>query len=106
MSIKLTKESLSKLAALARLEIREEELSALEKDFDSILGYISVLEGADTSLLENGTLPVVEVPLVNNLRDDNLMPDQTFSREEVLTQFPKRREDYLSIKEVIEGGGR
>ncbi len=89
-------DEVKKLAALARLSIREDELERFSKEFESILTYISQIDALKVSTGAR------DLPLVRNVFREDGEPHETGLYTKKLTeQFPERDEDYLSVKQII-----
>ncbi len=94
---RITIDEVKKLAVLARIAVPEAELPKIAKDLEQIIGYISLLEKA----------PVVEPtdryapPLSNVFRADGEPHDSDIYRTGIISNFPHKSGDYLSVKEVI-----
>ncbi len=89
-------EEVKKLAALARVEIRDEDLDSFTREFDAIVGYVSKLEAL--------TLPKVqdEIPAVRNVfRADTEPHDSGVYTRKIAEQFPNRKGDSLVVKQII-----
>ena len=91
-----TKEEVLKLAALARIEVKEEELDAFTREFDAILAYVGQLDSLDVG--EAGK----EAPALRNVMREDGEPHApgTFT-EDLAKQFPAREGDALMVKQVI-----
>ena len=88
----------SKIAALARLEITEEEKIYLEKDLDKIIGYINMMSELD---VDNIQPTAHAVPLTNIIRNDIEM--QSFDKELMLSNAPELVDDELiKVHQVID----
>jgi aspartyl-tRNA(Asn)/glutamyl-tRNA(Gln) amidotransferase subunit C len=91
------KETVEKVANLARLELAEDEKEAMIKDMNKILDFMAKLNELDTT----GIDPLVYMTNeVNVLRDD--VVKQTITTEEGLKNAPKHTEDYFLVAKVIE----
>jgi aspartyl-tRNA(Asn)/glutamyl-tRNA(Gln) amidotransferase subunit C len=91
------KETVEKVATLARLELAEDEKEAMIKDMNKILDFMAKLNELDTT----GIDPLVYMTSeVNVLRDD--VVKQTITTEEGLKNAPKHTEDYFLVAKVIE----
>ncbi|MBU6321367.1 MAG: aspartyl/glutamyl-tRNA amidotransferase subunit C [Patescibacteria group bacterium] len=90
-----TAEEVKKLAALARIEVGEDELAAFTKEFDAILAYVGQLEALE--LPEAGETP----PLRNVMRQDADPYEAGAYTERIAAQFPAREGDALLVKKVI-----
>jgi len=86
-----------KLAALARLSIPEEALPARAAEFDRIVSYIGELDELE---LETKSAPAA--PAYNNVfrTDGEPTPSGTWT-ERLVSLFPQRDGDYLSVKKII-----
>lgn len=91
-----TKEEVLKLAALARIELKEEELETFTKEFDAILAYVGQLEKLDVGNAGS------EAPALRNVMREDGEPHATDAFTEKLAgQFPAREGDALMVKQVI-----
>lgn len=91
-----TPEDVKKLAALARIEIPDESLSAFTKEFDGVLAYVGTL---DTLALSHETPSAGAVR--NVLREDDAPHAPGAYTEKIAEQFPKREGNHLSVKQII-----
>lgn len=72
----LTRDQVLRIAQLARLTLKQEEIDTMTKELSSILTYIDVLNEVDTSSVE----PTAQVTgLTNTLRDDVVIPSSARS---------------------------
>ncbi len=91
-----TKEDVQKLASLARIKIDDAELEKFTSEFDAILGYIGQLEKLELS--QTGE----ERPLLRNvMRADGEPHAAGEYTEKIAAQFPVRKGDALSVKQII-----
>ena len=95
--MKIDKESLKKIAHLARLEIKPEEEEGLLKSMDSVLTWMEQLNEVDTEGVEPLTHILSEV---NNWRED--VGVNTMTREEALANAPAKNTSYIMVPKVIE----
>lgn len=103
-----TAEEVKKLAALARIEVREAELAAFTKEFDAIIAYVGQLESLE--LPEVADTP----PLRNVMRADADPYEAGEYTEKLAAQFPSSAKAtegtpaaggvYLEVKQVIKHG--
>jgi aspartyl-tRNA(Asn)/glutamyl-tRNA(Gln) amidotransferase subunit C len=90
-----TPEDVKKLAALARVEVSEEELPTFAKEFEAVLAYVGQL---DTLSVSGGQ---ELLPYRNIMREDGV-PHASGEHTDVLVeQFPARDGDSLSVKQII-----
>ncbi|MEN0055910.1 MAG: Asp-tRNA(Asn)/Glu-tRNA(Gln) amidotransferase subunit GatC [Mucilaginibacter sp.] len=93
----IDKETVEKVAHLARLELNETEKQEMIKDMSKILDFMAKLNELDTS----GVEPLVYMTGdVNVLRED--VVKQQITHEEALQNAPKHDEDYFLVAKVIE----
>jgi len=95
--MKIDKESLKKIAHLARLEIKPEEEASLLKSMDSVLSWMEQLNEIDTEGVEPLTHVMDEE---NNWRAD--VSSNTLSREDALSNAPSKNNTYIMVPKVIE----
>ncbi|HRH55249.1 MAG TPA: Asp-tRNA(Asn)/Glu-tRNA(Gln) amidotransferase subunit GatC [Candidatus Paceibacterota bacterium] len=93
---KATPEDVKRLAALARIEVPEEDLARFASEFDGILSYVGKLE--ELTLSETGrVLP----PVRNVLREDGNVTEPGTWTAKITEQFPEREGDSLKVKQII-----
>ncbi|WP_426668165.1 Asp-tRNA(Asn)/Glu-tRNA(Gln) amidotransferase subunit GatC [Mucilaginibacter sp. McL0603] len=93
----IDKETVEKVAHLARLELAEDEKETLIADMSKILGFMAKLNEIDTSGIE----PLVYMTSeINVLREDVIK--QEITHEEALQNAPKHDENYFLVAKVIE----
>lgn len=93
----IDKETVEKVAHLARLELAEDEKEAMIADMSKILGFMAKLNEIDTTGIE----PLVYMTNeVNVLRED--VVKQEITHEEALLNAPKHDQDYFLVAKVIE----
>jgi len=95
----LTIDDINNLARLARIELSEEEKVRLQKDMESILGYV----GQITSVkIENASTVPADSAHINIMREDTVTTETGEYTEAVLANAPKREGDYFSVKAIFE----
>jgi aspartyl-tRNA(Asn)/glutamyl-tRNA(Gln) amidotransferase subunit C len=95
-------EDICKLAALARLELSDEEIVQQGKDMDAILGYIEQLRSVDVA----GLAPTSQVTgLMNVLRADDATvrseAETLDRRAELLATAPDQKDGYVRVPGVF-----
>ncbi len=93
---KATVEDVRRLAALARIEVPEEDLARFAAEFDSILAYVSKL---DELKLPEGDRALS--PVRNVLREDVNPNESGAWTEALVTQFPDKEGTSLRVKQII-----
>jgi aspartyl-tRNA(Asn)/glutamyl-tRNA(Gln) amidotransferase subunit C len=93
----IDKETVEKVAHLARLELAEDEKEKMIDDMSKILGFMAKLNEIDTSGIE----PLVYMTSeINVLREDVIK--QEITHQEALQNAPKHDENYFLVAKVIE----
>ena len=94
--MKVDKETLEKVAHLARLSIQPEEQDQLLKDMGEILNWVEKLSEVDTDGIEPLTHMTQEV---NVLRAD--LANKTIEREEALKNAPDQDGQFFKVPKVL-----
>ncbi|WP_304068596.1 Asp-tRNA(Asn)/Glu-tRNA(Gln) amidotransferase subunit GatC [Pedobacter glucosidilyticus] len=95
--MKIDKETVDKIAHLARLVLTEEEKNRSIEELSEILSFMEKLGELDTT----GVEPLIYMnEHVNVLRPDEVI--QEISREEALSNAPLKNEAYFKVSKVIE----
>jgi aspartyl-tRNA(Asn)/glutamyl-tRNA(Gln) amidotransferase subunit C len=95
--MKIDKESIKKIAHLARLEFDESSAEKMSKDMSQILDWVEQLNELDTTGIEPLTTMSSEV---NVMREDKAGPH--LGQEAGLKNAPKRDSDYFRVPKVLE----
>jgi aspartyl-tRNA(Asn)/glutamyl-tRNA(Gln) amidotransferase subunit C len=94
---KINKETVDKLATLARLEFDGKEKEEIVHDLNRMLDFVSKLNELDTS----GTEPLIYMNEDGNgLREDEVK--QEITHEQALSNAPKKDAEYFRVPKVIE----
>jgi len=99
----ISKEEVQNLAALARLELRAQEVEGLQKDISNILDYVGQLSSA--SVGSDGENIKVAGIVHNVLRDDvprEAADPMAGKEEKVKEAFPKREGEYNVVRKIIQ----
>ena len=95
--MKITNEKIDQLAHLSRLEFNSDEQAKIKTDLENILILCEKLNEVDTEGIE----PLIYMTdSENNVRED--LVEQNFSREQLLSNAPKKDSDYFRVPKVIE----
>ncbi len=84
------------IAALARLEISQDQARVLAVQMDDILGYMDKLNELDTTSVEPMYTPVEHVSV---LRADVVRSE--LSREEILRNAPENNGEYFVVPRIV-----
>lgn len=105
----LTRDDVNKLADLARIQLTDEEKDKLQKDMESILGYISELQKAPSSASATaGKAGLAEsheksnYSLLNVMREDGDENESGSFTEDILSGAPKRKGDFFVVKKILD----
>lgn len=92
----IEKKDVEYIAALARLEVSEDEKQSMTKELGAILDYIDLLNEADT---ENVEPTAFMSPEHDPLRNDEVK--KSLSREEALANGPSVKKGHFAVPKVI-----
>ncbi|MDB5143761.1 MAG: gatC [Mucilaginibacter sp.] len=93
----IDKETVEKVAHLARLELAEDEKDNMIADMSKILGFMAKLNEINTTGIE----PLVYMTNeINVFRED--VVKQEITHEEALKNAPKHDENYFLVAKVID----
>lgn len=90
MAGEIDKETVRKVAEVARLDLSEKELEKFSGDLADILTHFRVLQGADTKNAEPSLQPI---PMKNVLREDRV--EKGLSQKEALANAKLREGGYF-----------
>lgn len=95
--MKISKQEVEHVAALARLELSEQEKDLMSKQLSDILSYVEKLGELDTSQVEP-TSHVLEIS--NVMRDD--VPEESLPQEQALANAPEKAAGHYKVPKIIE----
>lgn len=98
--MKITEETVSHVARLARLAMGTEERAMLTPQLSDILEYAETLQQVDMTGIEPTSHPFHQT---NVLREDSVRP--SLSREAALKNAPDQDAGQIRVPAVLEGGG-
>ena len=94
----ITKESIQKLAELARLDFTDAEKDKFVSDLGNILSHFKELEAVDTS----GVAPMTGGTDARNVfREDAPLPDTFAGQKDIITAFPEEERGYNKVPPVF-----
>ena len=94
----IARETVERIAVLAKLKFSDSEIDEFVQQFDKILQYVGEIEKLDLT----GVEPLAHIsPSINVFRED--VPHQSLSREEALQNAPKRNESFFKVPKVLGG---
>jgi aspartyl-tRNA(Asn)/glutamyl-tRNA(Gln) amidotransferase subunit C len=95
--MQIDKETVDKIAHLARLELTDKEKERSIEELSEILSFMAKLNELDT----DGVEPLIYMnDAVNVLRADEVKHDIT--REEALLNAPLKNDEYFKVSKVIQ----
>ncbi len=96
--MRITSEEVAKLAHLARLEFKGEDLVKMQVDMDKILDFVAKIESLDLE----GVEPLIYMnPEVDKLREDLAILNT--AKEEAMKNAPGSDGDYFRVPRVLNG---
>lgn len=95
--MKIDKDTLNKIAHLARLEFNEKDTDQMLKDMNNIVAFVEKLNEVNTDGVEPLTTMSYEV---NALREDEVKPHMDHGY--ALKNAPKKDADYFRVPKVLE----
>jgi aspartyl-tRNA(Asn)/glutamyl-tRNA(Gln) amidotransferase subunit C len=95
--MKIDKDTLQKIAHLARLEFAEKDAEKMMQDMTNMVNFVEKLNEVDTTGIEPITTMSHEI---NALREDEVKPH--LDHREALKNAPKKDEDYFRVPKVLE----
>lgn len=98
--MKITEKDVRYVAALANLELKEEEIPKLGAELDSILAYVEKLNELDTSSVQPMAQVLYDAPEELTFREDQTRP--SFSPERALGNAPESGAQQFKVAKVIE----
>ena len=96
----LSLDDVRKVAALARLDLPEDDLPRMREQLSSILDYVDLLRELNTDGVEPMAHPL---PVQNVFRDDD--PTPSLPVDEALRNAPTRIGDHFGVPAVFETDG-
>lgn len=95
--MKIDRDTVERVAALARLSFKEEEKTKIQEELSKILTMCEKLNELDTEGVEPLIFMTDEV---NMFREDEAYT--TITKEEALKNAPQRDSDYIKVPKVLE----
>jgi aspartyl-tRNA(Asn)/glutamyl-tRNA(Gln) amidotransferase subunit C len=94
--MRLSREDVEHVAALARLGLTEDEIVRLQDQLSMILDQIAILERLDTAAIP----PTAQVGQLTNVwRDDEAQP--SLPRVDVLANAPRQSDGFFEVHAVL-----
>jgi aspartyl-tRNA(Asn)/glutamyl-tRNA(Gln) amidotransferase subunit C len=92
----LSSEEIKKVASLARIELREDEIEKFKNDLSSVLDYVEDLKQVNTDGLDI----VASVTGLENMQraDESVMVDY---QDEIMQNAPERKDKFYKVKSIL-----
>jgi len=85
-----------RIAKLARLELKEEEIEKFQKQLSDILNFVDQLKELDTENVEPYIQEFEETPM----REDK--PRPSLDREKALMNTPEKKDGFFVVPRIVE----
>ncbi|RAV31968.1 Asp-tRNA(Asn)/Glu-tRNA(Gln) amidotransferase subunit GatC [Corynebacterium heidelbergense] len=96
----ISRDDVSHLARLARLQLSEEELNEYAAQIDGIVEHVAAIREVDTSSVEPLSHPTQNVDGdVSVMREDVVIPSLT--AEQALDQAPERAQQRFQVPQIL-----
>jgi aspartyl/glutamyl-tRNA(Asn/Gln) amidotransferase C subunit len=97
-------EDVKKLADLARIDMGEEEMKEIVKDFDPILAYVGQVQEA--SKLASARQDLAEKKsedyfLHNVMREDVITNNRGQFTDKIIAEMPDTQDGFLKVKQIL-----
>lgn len=95
----IEKETVKKIAKLARLKLDEKEVQNYQKELSKILDYIEILKEVNVSVLEDENYFFLTE---NVIRKDEAMKEEfIFKKEKLLELAPEIKNNYFKVRKIL-----
>ncbi len=95
----ITKEEVTHIAKLARLELTEKEIEKMQKDLSSILDYFNVLKRAP--LIHADSKADKRGIIKNVLRKDEVIEKNSSLANNLINASPDKKDGYIKVKSIL-----
>jgi aspartyl-tRNA(Asn)/glutamyl-tRNA(Gln) amidotransferase subunit C len=85
------------VAGLAKIAVSDDEAARLQKELDTILGYVQQLDQLDTT----GVEPTYQVTGLKNVDRDDEIIDYGVSQQELLKNAPQSKDNHIKVPKVL-----
>ena len=90
---------IDKLAELSRVEMTLEEKKEIQKDLESILGYVSEIQKVTTDSVGS---PEERIGVLHNvMREDDNANEKGIYTEKIIKSAPKSEKGYIKVKKIL-----
>ena len=90
---------MDKLAELSRVEMTSEEKKEIQKDLESILGYVSEIQEVST---DSADIPEERLEALHNvMREDDNVNKEGACTDKIIKSAPKSEGKYIKVKKIL-----
>ncbi len=91
---------IKKLADLARIDMSEEEMKEVAKDFESILAYVGQVQEVSGEIIDNDKKP--EDYFVRNITREDIAEDMSKERtDKILANAPDTQDGFIKVRKIM-----
>lgn len=93
----ISRDDVLHLAQLSSLQLSDDEIDSLQVDIGNIVAYIEQLSELNTE----GVEPTYQVTGLSNVWRDDVVEDQTVTREQLLALAPEQQAGAVKVPRVL-----
>jgi len=93
----ISKEDIKKLADLARIDVREDELENIRAKMEGVLSYVSEVQEITSSAPTKEDVPVLH----NVLREDGEPEISGSYTDAILANAPEKEGHYIKVRKIL-----
>ena len=93
-------EEVRKLATLARIDMSEEEMNEVAKDFDSILAYVGQVQEVSGEASENKKSKE-DYFMRNVMREDAVTNNGRENTDKILANAPEVEDGFIKVRKIM-----
>lgn len=97
----MDKETIDKLAKLARIDITDEEAENLALELGTILKYVGGIKGVQNKQETTNNKQKENFPNRNIMREDDNAHEGGLYTEDLIKSAPRREGDYVKVKKIL-----
>jgi aspartyl-tRNA(Asn)/glutamyl-tRNA(Gln) amidotransferase subunit C len=91
---------IKKLADLARIDMSEEEMKEVAKDFESILAYVGQVQEVSGEIIDNDKK--TEDYFVRNITREDIAEDMNKERnDKILANAPDTQDGFIKVRKIM-----
>jgi len=94
----ITADEVKKLADLARLTLTDDEAEQLQKDISGVIAYIDIIQQVS---IPDEVQKTSYLELENVFREDGEPHATGQYTDEIVAQFPDKKDNYLKVKKIL-----